>query len=367
MPTRCTRCIMVVTRPDTEFVDGICSACIAHDRRPEIDWGKREQDLLRILESVQPVHGYHCVVPSSGGKDSHWQVLKLIELGARPLVVTATTCMLTPIGARNIRNLARYATTVEITPNLRVRALLNRLGLELVGDISFAEHVSIFSTPWRVAKQHGLNLMFYGESPTVSYGGPMDSLGISQMTRRWITEFGGHLKLRPSDLVDVEGLTAADMADYEMPSEEAMGQMQAHFLGHFYPWDSHRNASVAIEHGMEAELPSPANWWIPENLDCFLTGCHDFFAWLKYSLGRATAQLSVDVRNGLISREDALRIAQERDGIFPAIYMGGSLEMVLEHIGITPDCFMKMCNQYMNTSLFVENRVEWGQKLTLRS
>jgi hypothetical protein len=41
-------------------------------------------------------------------------VLTLIELmGAKPLVVTAVTCHLTPIGRANIDNLARYATTIE--------------------------------------------------------------------------------------------------------------------------------------------------------------------------------------------------------------------------------------------------------------
>jgi hypothetical protein len=81
---------------------------------------------------------YDCIVPSSGGKDSHYQALMLIELGARPLVVTATTCQLTPIGRQNIDNLALHCTTVELTPNRSVRAKLNRLGLQLVGDIELA-------------------------------------------------------------------------------------------------------------------------------------------------------------------------------------------------------------------------------------
>jgi hypothetical protein len=168
---RCRRCVIPQTRPDTEFVDGVCSACLSFEKRPQIDWHSRREELEALLARHRNASGFDCIVPSSGGKDSTYQVLTLIELGARPLVVTATTCMLTPIGRANIDNLARYATTVEITPNTEVRAKLNRLGLTLVGDISWPEHVSIFTTPFRVAVALGIPLLFYGENPQSQYGG----------------------------------------------------------------------------------------------------------------------------------------------------------------------------------------------------
>ena len=138
---RCKLCLIPDTRPDTHFEDGICSACRTYQKRLEIDWVKHRQELLDLLERHKGKREFDCIVPSSGGKDSTWQVLTLLGLGAKPLVVTATTCQLTPIGRRNIDNLARHATTIEVSPNKTVRAKLNRLGLELVGDISWCEHV----------------------------------------------------------------------------------------------------------------------------------------------------------------------------------------------------------------------------------
>jgi hypothetical protein len=38
---------------------------------------------------------------------------------------------------------------------MTVRAKLNRLGLELVGDISHPEHMAIFTAPFQVARQTG--------------------------------------------------------------------------------------------------------------------------------------------------------------------------------------------------------------------
>lgn len=365
--TRCRECLMPTTRPDTAFENGVCSACIAHKRRNQIDWDARHESLLKILESAKPnSDGYHCVVPSSGGKDSHWQVLKLMQLGVRPLVVTATTCMLTETGKANIRNLARYATTIEVTPNLRVRALLNRLGLELVGDISWPEHVSIFSVPWRVARRFEIPLLFYGECPQNSYGGPMDSLDASEMTRRWITEYGQHLGMRPFDLVGQHGLRREDMADYQMPPEESMSMMRAYFLGYFAPWDSHRNALHATKAGMLAPLPAEYNFWHGENVDSAMTGVHDFFCWLKHGFSRACAQLSVDIRNGIISREAAIQTLVKKDGTFPDEYMGIPLKDVLDYIDVSQEKFIYICNNYLNRGLFAENRIEWGQRLTLR-
>ena len=351
--TRCRKCVMPTTRPDTAFVDGVCSACIAFERRAQIDWATRANDLMHILESAKPnADGYHCVVPSSGGKDSHWQVLKLIELGVRPLVVTATTCMLTEIGRENIRNLARYATTIEVTPNLRVRALLNYLGLELVGDISWPEHVGIFHIPWRIAQRFEIPLLFYGECPQNAYGGPMDSLEARQMTRRWISEFGGHLSMRPSDLVGHHGLTREDVAEYQLPQN--LDGVEAHFLGAYFPWHSHRNASRALSAGMlvPPRAPSVANWWTAENLDNAQTGLHDWFGALKFGYGRLCAQISVDIRYGMISRDEAITIVQQSDCAFPEYYLEIHYLSILEHIGMGEDRFWELARQYANPAIW---------------
>lgn len=350
--TRCRTCMMPSSRPDLAFVDGVCSGCLAYRRRSQIDWAARREALIQIVESLKPnADGYDCVCPSSGGKDSTHQVLTLLELGARPLVVTATTCMLTDIGHANIRNLARYATTIEHTPNLRVRALLNRLGLELVGDGNLAEHYGIFATPWRIAKQFGIGTIFYGENPVTEYAGPLDDIGAEQMTKRWITEYGGHLGMRPSDFVGMCGLRREDMADYQMPSEQDMAQMRAYFLGSFIPWNSHKNAQIAVRAGMQTldGPPSIANWWTAENLDNKSTHClHDWYGALKYSYGRLCAQISIDIRYGLISREEAAIVVRDRDCKFAEYYMGTHYSEILEHIELPEPRFWELARQYAN-------------------
>jgi len=327
------------TRPDTAFVNGVCSACLSHDEQKRIDWDGRKNDLVRLLERGRTnSSGYDCIVASSGGKDSTAQVMDLIKLGVRPLLVTATTCMLTELGHYNIRNLSRYASTIEVTPNQEVRARLNYLGLTMVGDISWPEHVAIFTTPLNMAVKFGIPLVFYGENPQAAYGGPIGSQEARQMTQRWVSEFGGFLGLRASDMVGLEGITKRDMQDYQAPDATAIRKSgcEMHFLGQYLgPWNSRRNADVAVEAGMRIKMPSPANWWNFENLDNAMTGLHDYMMHRKYGYGRACAQLSVDIRNGVISRADAMEELFQIGMRFPHHYAGVPIRQILERIDMT--------------------------------
>ena len=353
---RCKRCLYPDAKPDLHFDEaGVCSACRNFDARARTDWAGRERELVALLEKHRRRGAeFDCIVASSGGKDSHHIALELIGRGARPLVVTATTCSPTEIGRANIANLARFATTVEVTPNRSVRARLNRLGLELVGDISWPEHVSIFTTPFRVAVQMGIPLIFYGESPQNQYGGPPGTETAREMTRRWVSEFGGFLGLRPRDAVGQLGITIRDMEDYLPPPASALERagVEAHFLGQYLPWDSHANAERAMRAGMVAELPFEGNVWPWENLDNAQTGLHDWFGWIKYGYGRACAQLSVDVRAGRLPRDVAEAMLGDLDGRFPHRYAGVPYEDEVERIGLTLKEFWAVAERFTNRDLF---------------
>lgn len=352
--TRCSECLIPDTRPDTAFFEGVCSACRNFKARQSIDWAAREAMLREVIAGLPQGLGPNCIVPSSGGKDSTYQVIQLIAMGARPLVVTASTCYLTPIGRANIDNLARFAKTVEVTPNRAARAKLNKFGLVNLGDISYPEHMAIFSIPFQVALRTGLNTIFYGESPQQEYGCPDGAQEAMEMTRRWVHEFGGLLGARAEDCIGYEGLSDHDMADYLLPPQDDLDDMgmAAYFLGQFIPWDSHRNAAIAKSSGMVQRLPSTANAWDHENLDNAMTGIHDHMMYRKYGYGRLAAQLSVDIRYGRMQRDDALALVQQHDGEFPAVYAGIAVEKVLASIGVSNADFAKVLGDFTNWDLF---------------
>jgi hypothetical protein len=178
------------------------------------------------------------------------------------------------------------------------------------------------------------------------------------MTRRWVTEFGGFLGLRPRDFVGREGLTAHDMADYEPPSAEELDRhgVTAYFLGQFLPWDSHANAAKAVRAGFAFLRPSLANAWDHENLDNAQTGLHDHMMYRKYGYGRGAAQVSVDIRAGLVDRETAASWARARDGAFPTTYAGVKIERVLEPLEMTLGMLYPILDEFTNWEIF--RRVE---------
>lgn len=348
------------TKPDL-FIDaeGICSACRNIERRKAIDWAARREELFQVVERFRRRDGsnYDCIVPVSGGKDSTYQTVRLLELGLNPLCVTATTCMLSDIGRRNIENLKRQGVDyVEVTPNPVVRRRLNRIGLTQVGDISWPEHVSIFTIPVRASVQLGIPLIVWGENSQNEYGGPAAAAENNVLNRRWLEEFGGLLGLRVSDIVGQEGIEPRHLVQYTYPSDEDLQRVGTTgiFLGYYLPWDGLENALFSQAHGFQTYHKvvegSLVNY---ENLDNCHTGIHDYFKFLKYGFGRATDLACLHVRRGRLSRETALRMVRMHDGKFPWEYLGCSLEKILREIDMTVDDFTKVCDRFTNKKLFL--------------
>lgn len=356
----CRRCVMPETKPDL-FIDeeGVCNACRSYERRREVDWQKRRHELLQILDRYRSRNGanYDCIVPVSGGKDSHFQAIRMLELGMNPLCVTATTDHLTPIGRRNIENLKRLGVDyIEVTVNPVVRRRINRLALEQVGDISWPEHVLIFTIPVRIAVQMNVPLIVWGENSQNEYGGPAAAAENNVLTRRWLEEFGGLLGLRVSDLAGQEGIEPRHLIQYTYPSDEELQRVGVTgiFLGYYVPWDGYSNALIAQAHGFETYHKTVEGSLVNyENLDNAQTGIHDYFKFLKYGFGRATDLACLHVRRGRLSREDAIKLVRMHDGKFPWVYLGVPLEDVLREVGLTLDQFIRICDRFTNKKLFV--------------
>jgi N-acetyl sugar amidotransferase len=354
----CTRCVMPHTKPDLHLDEaGVCNACRAYESRRHVDWDARRTELLGLLERYRR-HGanWDCIVPVSGGKDSTYQVVRMLQLGLNPLCVTATTCDLSDIGRKNIENIKRLGVDyVEFSPNPLVRARLNRIGLTEVGDISWPEHVGIFTIPVRAAVQFNVPLIVWGENSQNEYGGPAAAAQDNVLTRRWLEEFGGLLGLRVSDLPQTYGIDAKHLLPYQYPSDEELQRVGVTglFLGHYLPWDGLSNALIAQANGFttydRTVEGSMVNY---ENLDNHQTGIHDYFKFLKFGFSRATDIACLHVRRDRISRQDALGIVRRLDGKFPWSYLGKPLAEILEPLDMSVDEFVTVCDRFTNKRIF---------------
>ena len=351
---------MPETKPDL-FIDeeGVCSACRNMEKRQAVDWESRKQELLKVLDRYRSKDGsnYDCIVPVSGGKDSHFQVIRMLELGMNPLCVTATTDKLSDIGRRNIENLKNLGVDyIEVTVNPLVRRTINKLALTQIGDISWPEHVVIFTIPVRIAVQFNIPLIIWGENPQNEYGGPASATENNTLTRRWLEEFGGLLGLRVSDLIGQEGIERKHLIQYSYPSDEDLQRvgLTGLFLGYYLPWDGYQNALYAQAHGFETyHKPVEGSLVNYENLDNYQTGIHDYFKFLKYGFGRASDLACLHIRRGRLSRQDAIKLVRMHDGKFPWVYLGCPIQEILKDIDMTLDEFIQICDRFTNKKLFV--------------
>ncbi|OKZ85364.1 MAG: flagellin modification protein, PseA [Clostridium sp. 29_15] len=351
------------TKPNLSFdEEGICNACRNYEKRDAVDWNKRKEELMSILDKYRSKDGlnWDCIIPVSGGKDSTYQVVTMLELGMNPLCVTSTTCHLTEIGRENIENIKNLGVDyIEITPNKKVRKHLNRIGLFEVGDISWPEHVGIFTIPVRIAVNMNIPLLIWGENSQNEYGGPAASTENNILDRKWLEEFGGLLGLRVSDLIGYEGIKKNQLIPYTYPTDEELKEVGVTglFLGHYIPWDGLSNVLLAKAHGFKSWGKTIEGSAVDyENIDNYQVGIHDYFKFLKFGFGRASDLVSMHIRRGRLTREQGMNIVKNCDGKFPWTYLDKPLEEILEPLDITVDEFIKICDQFTNKKLFKVDR-----------
>ncbi len=354
----CKKCILPSTKPDLEFNDdGLCQGCVAYNNRSKIDWKSRENEFRIFLNKFRSKNNdYDCIIPVSGGKDSTYQVIKLLEYDMNPLCVTATTDKLTELGRQNIENIKKLGVDhyqVSTDPNLRRK--INKFTLSSVGDISWAEHITIFTIPVRISCKMKIPLIVWGENSQNENGGPSENENSIRLNRRWLEEFGGLLGLRTFDLEDVLNISKKKLIQYTYPTEQEIlnNNVTGIFLGYFFPWDGYENYLIAKKNGFknyDKELEgSIVNY---ENLDNAQMRIHDYFKFLKYGYDRVTDWCCWHIRRGRLSREEAIIINKKKSGKFPSSYLGYSLNEILAEIECSVDEFNEICNKFTNKELF---------------
>lgn len=333
---------------------GECSACTYFKKRKNIDWVQREKEFRELCDRlIADKYQYHCVVPVSGGKDSHYQVIKAKEYGLNPLAVCAVTDDLSGIGRHNLDNISRLGVDVlEFNTNNKLRRKINKYTLETIGDISWAEHVTIFTIPVRIAIQFGIPLIIWGENSQAEYGGPYRAQEARKLDNRWLQEYGGLNGLRVLDLIERGFGTEQELKFYTYPKLDQK-TTSGIFLGQFFPWDGAENASMAVKYGFKTFYgPVEGIGYDYENLDNYQTGVHDYFKFLKYGFGRCTDLVCNHIRRGNITRAEGTEIVLENDGKWPRTYLGKPLEEILEKIEVTLEEFIEICNKFANKELF---------------
>jgi hypothetical protein len=192
----CAKCLYPANaRPIIKFdAMGVCSGCRYEEAKAKLDWGERWKWLVEICDEAKSdarqVHSpWDCIVPVSGGKDSHYQVWILQQkLGMNPLLVSYNHGYNTPLGVRNLWNLVEKSNCelVRWNTSLATARKFSRWSLLRpgIGDPTWHYHAGIMTFPIQVAVKRKIPLMIWGEEGFSELVGLM-SLDYMQEFTKW--------------------------------------------------------------------------------------------------------------------------------------------------------------------------------------
>lgn len=313
----CVRCCVPETQEGVKFDKmGICTACRSSEEKMHIDWVVREKQLRRILDQAKENSGsgYDCVLPISGGKDSFYQAHVLVKIyGLKPLAVTFNQNWISETGFYNLQRCLEVFNLdhLQFTP---ARGLVNRLArksLDAIGDACWHCHAGIGAFPLQVATRFKIPLLIWGESTAESSGKATFSCP-HKFDRDYFTKVSA--KLTSEEMIDTD-LCAKDLHPFDLPSYqeiEETGVWGLH-LGDYMFWDDERQTEFVRDVYGWRETEMEGSYKGYKSAECIMSGVHDFTCYLKRGFGRTTWQASVDVRNGLLTRDEGFDLIRYHD------------------------------------------------------
>lgn len=353
----CARCTLSNQRPRVVFdAESVCNACRYAERKNEIDWVKREEQLRELLDKHRSRGSdFDVVVPCSGGKDGGFVAHQLKhKYGMRVLAVTWAPLMYTEIGRRNLDSfIASGFDHVLGTANPKVLAKLARDSFIDMGDPFQPFIYGQTNFPIQVAKSYGVNLIMYGENGEVEYGGDqtLAESPIKEITKASQHYFSG----RDVTYWKSRGYTEQELRFLERP--EDTGEIEQHFFGFYTKWDPQENYYYATEHlGFQANPDrSEGTYSKYASLDDRFDGFHYYLGFIKFGIGRATSDSAHEIRDGKITRDEGIELVRKFDGEFPTKHF----EEFLEYCEMTEADFDKIVDSWRSPHIWRKRGGTW--------
>jgi N-acetyl sugar amidotransferase len=351
--------------------EGVCSGCRYHESRGELEisWNEREEMLGQILDEAKKMarergNSHDCIVPVSGGKDSHYQVWLLKEkYGMNPLLVKFNHAFNAPSGVRNLENLVSKSgfDLVRYTAGVDSVRRISRYMLETVGDLTWHYHAGIRTFPFQVAVHYNIPLIVWGEHGFAELTGLVTLEDFVEFTK-WTRKEHDMRGLEPHDLVGKGGITEKDIAPYVYPSDDEIAETEVRgiYLSNFVVWDAKYQGETMMEKWDFAPITyrRDRTFNIYAKIDDHANDVHDYLKYLKFGYGRATDDASIEIRHGRMTREEGIEMVRQYDATEPS-----TLAMYCDFMGMKTEDFYKLVEP-MRDSLVWEklNDGSWEPK-----
>ncbi|MAL65519.1 MAG: LPS biosynthesis protein PseA [Candidatus Marinimicrobia bacterium] len=342
------------------FKNSICNACVEVEKKyKKIDWKEREIKFKNFLNKYRSRNGsYDCIVPGSGGKDSVFQAQILKEkYNMNPLTFTFSPHIYTEVGMKNFHNWPLKADVPNylFTPSGRVHSKLTNLAFNnllhpfqpfILGQRNMVVHM---------AKKFKIPLIFQGE-PQSERGGMEDEIDQFEMLPRyWSKKKNQKILVAGLELDELEkkhDITKFDIEYYlPMDEDEALReQIRIIYLGYFENLQPQENFYLAAKltdfkpNDRRTEQTYSKYNSIDDKIDPF----HYYTAYTKFGYGRCTEEASIEIREGYINRDEAVKLVHKYDHEFPERYF----KEFLDYIKISENEFYEKLDEFRPSHLW---------------
>lgn len=373
----CKKCVMSNQRPRIDFdSDGICGGCRNWVLKKKIDWKEREIELSKLLDRYRRNDGeWDVVVPSSGGKDSAYVAHELkYKYGMSPLTVTWSPLIYTDIGWKNFQSLRDSGfSNILASPNGMLHRQLARLSFEEFGDAFHVFVLGQVSFAYHIAVKFNIPLVMFGENGEVEYAGER-SIDRPFVPREEFTRL--YFKGTPLEEIVNYGIEnkpyfnknfkKSDLDFYQPPpikDFKKAGIEGKYFYSYFKKWSPQANFFYAAEHtGFKPNTERTEGTYSKyASIDDKLDGMHYYMKYIKFGFGRTTDDASQEVRDGRITREEAISLVKRYDGEFPEKYFHD----FLDYLGISNVEFWENVDKWRPPHLWTKVSNTWKLKKTI--
>ncbi len=351
----CSSCVTPETAESISFNDkNSCSVCKQIKHKKKIDWKKRDLLFDELILKYRGKSKYDCIVPFSGGKDSSFTLWYLVKKkNLNPLVVRYNHNFLRKTVQKNTRKIIEKLkvdfiekkTDQKIIKKTMIESLIRR------GDFCWHCHVGVASFPVNTAIMKGIPLLIYGE-PSSEYGSFYDYDDFEVLDVDYFNRVF-NLGLNAEDMIGMinerhkdDKLNDDSLDELKFPSRKTLSRNKIHaaYLGNYLPWETKKFVKIIKEEldweGEEVEgIPPEYDY---EKIECLFQGVRDYLKFLKRGFGRTSHLTSIDIREGKINREEALKLCKKFDGQRPA-----SLDYFLKYLGLSEDQFYEIALKHV--------------------
>lgn len=380
--TYCKRCVISNQRPNSaiEFKhtsaskkstisideNGLCDACKTAAEKEKINWDKREEELIKLLDKYRRSDGqYDCLVPGSGGKDSVMQahILKY-KYGMNPLTVTWPPILYTDYGYQNWKNWIDIGgfDNISFTRNGDVMKKLTKLSIENLFHPFQTFILGQKNIGPKLAAKFNIPLVFYGENEA-EYGNPLADNLTSLRDKSFHTfnnldeVYLAGISLR--ELKEKHNIETKDIISFlPAPYDEIKNNdVQVHYLGYYLKWTPQEAYYYAVENTDFKARPfrTQGTYSKYNSIDDKIDDLHYFTTYTKFGIGRATYDASQEIRNRHITREEGVQLVRRYDGEFPDKYFSE----IMEYLNIKEEDFHALTEKFKSPHLWMKDAEGW--------